>query len=78
MTTSSRKQFCGDTLNIFGREDQNFQWSRVYSYYSSPPTHKDVIWAFGITHVGCVPEVFYCKELVAWCVDKYIPIRRIM
>jgi hypothetical protein len=43
MVASSRQQFCGDTLNIFGHEDQNFQWLREYSYYSSPLAHKDVI-----------------------------------
>jgi hypothetical protein len=78
MAASTRQQFCGDTLNIFGREDQNFQWSRAYSYYSSPPAQKDVIWASGIARVGCVPEVFDCKELVAWCVEKYVPSQRII
>jgi hypothetical protein len=68
-----RQHFCGDTLNIFGREDQNFQWSREYSYYSSPPAQKDVIWTSGISHARCFLEVFECKELVAWCVEKYVP-----
>jgi hypothetical protein len=36
MAATTRQQFCEDTLNIFGREDRNFQWSRAYSYYSSP------------------------------------------
>jgi hypothetical protein len=72
METTTRQQLCGDTLNIFGREDQNFQWSRAYSYYSSPPAQKDVIWTSGIARAGCVPEVFDCKELVAWCVEKYV------
>jgi hypothetical protein len=70
MATTSRQQFFGDTLNIFGREDQNFQWSRAYSYYSSSPAQKDVMWASESTHAGCVPEVFDCKELVAWCMEK--------
>jgi hypothetical protein len=78
MAASSIHQFCGDTLNIFGREDQNFQWSRAYSYYSSPLAQKDVIWASGITRVGCVPEVFYSKEHVSWCVKKYMPSQRII
>jgi hypothetical protein len=73
MVASSRQQFCGDTLNIFSREDQNVQWSRAYSYYSSPCAHKDVIWESGITHVGCVLEVFQCKEIFSWCVKKYMP-----
>jgi hypothetical protein len=32
-----------------------------------------VIWTFGIAREGCVPEVFDCKEVVSWCVEKYIP-----
>jgi hypothetical protein len=70
---ASRQQFCGDTLNIFGREDQSFQWSRAYSYYSSPSAQKEIIWTSGIVHAGCVPEVFDCKELVTWCAERYIP-----
>jgi hypothetical protein len=69
---SARQQLCGDTVNIFRHEDQNFQWSREYSYYSSPATQNEVIWTSGIAHAGCVPEVFDCKELVSWCADKFI------
>jgi hypothetical protein len=43
MATTSRQQFCGNTLNIFSHEDLNFQWSKAYSYYLSPPTQKDII-----------------------------------
>jgi len=50
----------------------------VYSYYSSPYTQKEVIWTSGISCAGCLPEVFYCKELVAWCVEKYVPIQGII
>ena len=78
MEKSNREQFCGDTLNIFSREDQNFHWSRENLYYSSPPAQKDVIWASGIAHAGCVHEVFYCKEIIAWCVEKYVPNQRII
>jgi hypothetical protein len=78
MVIATRKKNCGDTSNIFGNEDQNFQWSRMYSYYSSPLAQKEVIWTSIISHVGCVPEVFYCKELVAWCIEKYIPIQWII
>ena len=74
----TRQQFCGDTMNIFRREDQKFQWSRAYSYYSSPSVQNTIIWTSGIAHVGYVPEVFDCKELVSWCVDKYIPGQRII
>jgi hypothetical protein len=65
-------------LNIFGREDRNFQWSRAYSYYSSPSAQKEVIWTSIIAHAGCVPKVFDCKELVSWCAKKYIPIQRMI
>jgi hypothetical protein len=75
---STRQQFCGDTVNIFGREDQNFQWSRAYSYYSSPAAQNEVIWTSGIARAGCVPEVFDCKELVSWCADKFISDQRII
>jgi hypothetical protein len=78
MVAIARQQLCGDTLNIFGREDQNFQWSRAYSDYSSPPAQKDIIWTSEIAHAGCVPEVFDCKEQVAWCVEKYVPSQRII
>jgi hypothetical protein len=79
MVATTRQQFCGDTLNIFGREDQNFQWSIAYSYYSSHLAQKDIIWASRIAHGGCVPEVFDCKEvLVAWCVEKYLTSQRII
>jgi hypothetical protein len=37
-----------------------------------------VIWTSGITHVGCVPKVFYCKEVVSWCAEKYISSQRII
>ena len=59
------QQLCGDTVNIFGCEDQNFQWSRAYSYYSTSAAENQVIWTCGISLVGCVPEVFYYKELVS-------------
>jgi hypothetical protein len=75
---ATRQQFCGDIVNIFGREDQNFQWSRAYSYYSSPSAQNEVIWTSGIAHAGCVPEVFDCKEVVSWCVERYISSQRII
>jgi hypothetical protein len=65
METISQQHFYEDTLNIFGREDYNFQWSRAYAYYSSPSAQKEVIWTSKIAHAGCVPEVFDCKEMVA-------------
>jgi hypothetical protein len=73
-----RQQFCGDTVNMFAREDQCFQWSRAYFYYSSCSTQNEVIWTSGIAHAGYVPEVFDSKEVVSWCPEKYIPGQRII
>ena len=73
MAATTRQQFYEDTLNIFGHEDRNFQWSRAYSYYSFSFAQKEVIQTSRISHAGCVPEVFECKELVSYCTEKYIP-----
>jgi hypothetical protein len=75
---SSRHQVCGDTMNTFGREDQNIDWSRAFSYYSIPTTENQIIWTFEIAHAGRVPEVFYCKDLVSWCANKFIVKKRII
>jgi hypothetical protein len=72
------QQFCGDIVNIFGHEDQKFQWSRAYFYYSSDSAQKEVIWSYGITRVGCVHKVFDFKEVVSWSAKKYIPSQRII
>jgi hypothetical protein len=60
-------------LNIFGCEEQKFQWARAYSYYSSPSSQMEVIWTSRISRVGSVHEVLDYKELVSWCAEKYIP-----
>jgi len=78
LMAAGRQQFCGDTINILGRQDQNFQWSREYSYYSSRSAQNEVIWTSGIALAGCVHEVFDCKELVSWCAEKYISSQRII
>ena len=72
MEATTRQQFCGDTLNIFGCEDHNFKWSRSYSYYSSPSAQKEVIWTSVIARAWCVPEFVDCKELISWCAQRYI------
>ena len=59
-------------MNILRCEGQNFQWSRAYSYYSTSIAENQLIWTSKISHAGCVPEVFYCKDLVSWCTDKFI------
>ena len=73
-----RQQFCGYTVNIFGRRDQNFQQSRAYFYYSSCFSQNDVIWTSRIARASYVPEVFDCKEVVSWCAKKYNPIQIII
>jgi hypothetical protein len=50
----------------------------VYSYYSSPSAKKEVIWTSLIARAGCVPKIFDYKELVAWCIEKYIPSQKII
>jgi hypothetical protein len=56
-------------------------YSGVTTKTSSDPTHtltrscstqNEVIWTSGIAHAGCVSEFFYYKEVVSWCVEKYI------
>jgi hypothetical protein len=78
LMVATQQQFCGDTLKIFGHEDHIFQWSRAYSYYSSPYAQKEVIWTFGIARPGCLPKFFYYKNLVTWCIERYIPSQRII
>jgi hypothetical protein len=78
LMAATQQQFFCDTMNIFRREDQNFQWSKAYSYYSSHSTQNEVIWTFGIACAGSVPEVFDCKEVVSWCAKKYISSQRII
>jgi hypothetical protein len=73
-----RQQFCGNTVNMFAEEDQRFQWSKAYFYYSSHFTENEVIWTSGIARAGYVPEVFDYKEVVSWCTKKYIPGQRII
>jgi hypothetical protein len=65
-------------MNIFGHEDQKFQCSRAYSYYSSPTAQNEVIWTSGIARAGYVPEFFDCKESVSLCADRYISDQRII
>jgi hypothetical protein len=74
-----KQQFCGDTLNLFAREDQNYHWSRSYWYYSSLlGKENNKVWTSGIVLAGCVPEVFECKDILTWCIDKFIQNRRVI
>jgi hypothetical protein len=76
---AARQHFCGDSLNIFGREDHSFHCSIAYDYYySSPSAQKKVISTYGIAATTSVPEFFYFKELVTCCTDNYIPNQRII
>jgi hypothetical protein len=74
-----KQQFCGDTLNLFAREDYNFHWSRSYWYFTTfplPERNENKTWTSGISLVGCIPKVFDCKDIVSWCIDKFIQNRR--
>ena len=74
-----KQQLCRDTLNMFAKEDHNHHWSRSYWYYATfPNKDNNKIWTSGIAHVGCVPKVFDCKEVVTWCVDKFVHNRRMI
>jgi len=75
---ATRQHFYGDTLNIFGCEDQSFQWSRAYYYYSSPYAQKEVIWTSRIAREDCFHKFFDCKYLVTWCTENYIINQRII
>jgi len=76
-----REQLCGDTLNLFGKEDHRFQWLRYYWYYSSlpfPERNENRLWASGTALSVCVPEVFYYREIVSWCADKFDQSQRVI
>jgi hypothetical protein len=76
-TTMRKQHFCGDTLNLFAREDQNYHWSRSYWYYSNLlDKENNKVWTSGIALVGYVPEVFECKDIITWCIDKLVQNRR--
>jgi hypothetical protein len=75
---AARQHFCGDTLNIFGHEDQSFQWSIAYDYYSSTSAQKKVISTSEIAAADCVPDFFYFKDLVTCCAENYILNQRII
>jgi hypothetical protein len=80
VNTVIRKQsFCGDNLNLFNREDQNYHWSCSYWYYSNLfSKEKNRVWTSEIVLAGCVPEVFECKDIVTWCIEKFIQNRRVV
>jgi hypothetical protein len=81
MTTQRKEQLCGDTINLLGQEDQIFEWSREYIYYSSlplPEKSSNQIWTLGIALVGCIPKFYDFKELISWCIDKFDKNQRII
>jgi hypothetical protein len=81
MAVKGREHLCGDTLNLFGREGQRFQWSRYYWYYSLLPLleeNENIVSTSGIASAGCVPEVFDYREILSWCVDKHERNRRVI
>jgi hypothetical protein len=77
---AARQHVCGDTLNIFEHEDQHFQWSIAYDYYSSTSAQMKVISTSEIAMTHCIPDFFffYFKDLVTCCTENYIPNQRIV
>jgi hypothetical protein len=76
-----QERFCGDTLNTFAREDPKNHWSRAYKYYFSlSPEEKNCndVYVFGIAKERYVPEVFYAKELLIWCINNFEKDQRII
>jgi hypothetical protein len=74
-----KEQFCGDTLNLFAQEDYNFHSLRSYWYFTTlplPERNENKTWTSGIVIDICVHEFFDCKDIVSWCVDKFIQNRR--
>jgi len=68
-----KQQFCGDTLNLFAKEDQNYHRCRSYWYYSNLfGKENNKVCTSRIVLIGCVLEVFECKDIFAWCIDKFI------
>jgi hypothetical protein len=53
-----QQQFYPDTINTFGHDDQKFQCSREYSYYSYPSSQeKKRRWS-----LGALRDIFPAKE----------------
>jgi hypothetical protein len=75
---ATRQHLCGDTLNIFGHEDQRFQWSIVYDYYSGTSAQRKVISTSEIATTDCMPDFFYFENLVTYCAENFISNRRIV
>jgi len=74
-----KQQFCGDTLNLFAREDQNYNWSQSYWYYLSLLGRgNNKMWTSRIVLLGCVPEVFECNDILTQCIDKFVQNRRVI
>jgi hypothetical protein len=74
------RNFCGDTLNTFAREDPKYHWSRAYKHYSTFRLKKEILMIFGYLELlrQGVPEVFDATELVIWCTDNYEKNQRII
>ena len=71
-----RHQFCRDTINTFGHDDQNFHCSREYSYYSSPSTQeKKRRWSLGAPRDIFQAKEFQgnlaCSENMPSCIDGW-------
>jgi hypothetical protein len=38
---------------------------------SAEEKKTDKLWTTGLVNVGCVPDIFDCKELVSWCARRF-------
>jgi hypothetical protein len=38
--------------------------------------YNNKVWTLEITLICCVPQVFKCKYIVTWCIDKFVQNRR--
>jgi hypothetical protein len=72
-----KQQFYGDILNLFAREYQNYHRSRSYWYCSNLlGKENNNVWTSWIVLIGCIPEVFKCKDIITRCIKKFIQNRR--
>jgi hypothetical protein len=78
LMAAGRQQFCGDTVNILDVRTRTSSGPGHTLTIHPVPAQNEVIWTSGIARAGCVPEVFYCKEVVSWCAKKYISSQRII
>jgi hypothetical protein len=50
----------------------------VLFFTSTTRKERNIVWTSSITLAGCVLEVFYSREIVPWCVEKYEQNQRVI